>query len=297
MTRKSIIVKYSFYIALGFVMILPMLVGGCMATGWASSNIRVLSELSDPAVDESSGLAISRIDPDLFWTHNDSGDQARLYAFGRDGTSRGTVRLEGVKARDWEDMASVTLDGQPWLIIGDIGDNNRRYKNYHIHMVREPRLTGDVRREVAVKPNRVITFRYPDGSRDAEGLAIDPPTKTIYLVSKRFGGGARIYALALADVKGGVVNVVKPVAAWNRSAATAMDISADGRYAVILTYGDAYQFERLSGESWAEAFNREPILTPMPYRQQGEAICYGSDNRTLYLTSERTPTPLWEVLR
>ena len=33
----------------------------------------------------------------------------------------------------------------------------------------------------------------------------------------------------------------------------------------------------------------------MPLRIQGESICYGPDGKTLYLTSEKLPTPLWEV--
>ena len=33
----------------------------------------------------------------------------------------------------------------------------------------------------------------------------------------------------------------------------------------------------------------------LPVRVQGEAICYGQDGKTLYLTSEKRPTPLWEV--
>jgi hypothetical protein len=33
----------------------------------------------------------------------------------------------------------------------------------------------------------------------------------------------------------------------------------------------------------------------MPQRRQGETVCYGPDGKTLYLTSEFAPTPLFEV--
>jgi hypothetical protein len=33
----------------------------------------------------------------------------------------------------------------------------------------------------------------------------------------------------------------------------------------------------------------------MPLRRQGESICYGPDGRSLYLTSEKLPTPLIEI--
>jgi hypothetical protein len=76
-----------------------------------------------------------------------------------------------------------------------------------------------------------------------------------------------------------------------------MDISSNGRRAVVLTYGDAYEFVRNSDEGWPEAFARRPLVIPMPKRPQGESICYGPDGVTLYLTSEKAPSPLWEVRR
>ena len=74
-----------------------------------------------------------------------------------------------------------------------------------------------------------------------------------------------------------------------------MDVSPDGRRAVVLSYGDAYEYFRRPEEDWAAAFARGPRLLPMPERQQGEAIGYGADGRSLYLTSEKRPTPLWVV--
>ena len=59
--------------------------------------------------------------------------------------------------------------------------------------------------------------------------------------------------------------------------------------------GPAFEFTRKPGETWKDAFSRVPRTLAMPVRVQGEAICYGRDGRSLYLTSERRPTPLWEV--
>jgi hypothetical protein len=74
-----------------------------------------------------------------------------------------------------------------------------------------------------------------------------------------------------------------------------MDISPDGRRAVVLTYGSAYEYTRLGKESWGDAFARKGRELKMPTRRQGESICYGPDGKTLYLTSEKLPTPLLEV--
>ncbi len=40
---------------------------------------RQLCTLKTKKITESSGLAVSRRDPNLLWTHNDSGDDAHIY--------------------------------------------------------------------------------------------------------------------------------------------------------------------------------------------------------------------------
>jgi hypothetical protein len=74
-----------------------------------------------------------------------------------------------------------------------------------------------------------------------------------------------------------------------------MDLSPDRQQAIILTYGDAFLFPRQENESWKQAFARSPQRVAMPRRKQGEAICFGPDGQTVYLTSEKLPAPLWEV--
>src|SRR4051812_36986774 len=62
-----------------------------------------IATLEDRAVTESSGVVASRLNPGLFWTHNDSGDGPFVYAFDHEGRRRGVWRVEGAQARDWED--------------------------------------------------------------------------------------------------------------------------------------------------------------------------------------------------
>ena len=52
---------------------------------------------------ESSGLAISRTQPGVLWSHNDSGDGPNLYALDISGKLLGVFRVNGAMARDWED--------------------------------------------------------------------------------------------------------------------------------------------------------------------------------------------------
>ena len=89
--------------------------------------------------------------------------------------------------------------------------------------------------------------------------------------------------------------VAKRIASLEIPSVTAMDVSPDGRRAIVGTYGNAYEYVRRTGEGWAEAFSRPPREIIVPGRTQGESICYGTDGKTLYLTSENLPTPLFEV--
>jgi hypothetical protein len=108
-----------------------------LVSGCASANIEAtlpaieeqvsgrLCTLESAEVVESSGIALSRRTKGVYWTHNDSGDGANLYAFDATGKDLGTYTLSGVEPIDWEDIASATIDGKPYLFVGDIGDNNR----------------------------------------------------------------------------------------------------------------------------------------------------------------------------
>jgi hypothetical protein len=255
---------------------------------------RTLATLSDKQISESSGMACSRRADGVFWTHNDSGDAPRVYAFNRNGESVATYHVTGGRAVDWEDMASFTLNGKPFLLLADTGDNAERRKFVTLYIVPEPVVHADRRGEIGkVAVTMTINFTYSDGPRDCEAVAVDTTTKTIYLVSKR--GVRKAYELPLPDTQPAKALVAKKITDLKLGWTTAMDISPDGLRAVVLTYGPAFEYTRAANETWAQAFARAGRRIPMPIRKQGEGICYGMDGKTLYLTSEGLPTPLIEV--
>jgi hypothetical protein len=250
---------------------------------------RQIAMLANKDISESSGLALSFRQPDLFWTHNDSGDTPRLFAFGRSGEHRGFCRLKDVEASDWEDMASFERDGKSWLLLADVGDNGRRRKTCQLYLCEEPSLT------VSATVARRIEFRYENGSHNCESMAVDATQDIVLLTTKVYGPVCRVFQLTLPKQSTTEPFVAEQIAAISVPVTVAMDVSPDGLRAIVLTYGDAFEFSRKAGESWREAFGRPPQQITMPTRRQGETICYGRDGRSLYLTSERVPTPLWEV--
>ena len=255
-----------------------------------------MATLANSQISESSGLACGRRNRGVFWTHNDSGDSARVFAFTIRGEHVATYTIVGAQAGDWEDMASFEAQGRGYLLLGDVGDNERRRKKYTLYVVVEPPV-GTPERPAAgqVRVGRQMDFTYEDGPHNCEAVAIDPTDGMIYLVSKEGGGSCKVYALPWRQPESRAAVVAKAVATLAMPAATAMDISPDGLRAVILTYGHAYEYARRDGEKWSEVFARPPRVLRMPKRRQGETVCYGPDGKTLYLTSEFAPTPLFEV--
>ncbi len=259
------------------------------------ANPKPLCNLVNQKVAESSGIAPSRRRQGVFWTHNDSGGGAFIYAFDVKGSDLGTFSVPGAPAQDWEDIASFSSDGKPYLLIADVGDNAARRANCSLHVVEEPELPEKGQRVPGVaKLVRTLTFSYEDGAGDCEAVAVAPDGKMAYLIKKVVGLTSPVYELPLA-AKQAAPLVAKRIAAVPFPMVTAMDVSADGRRCVVLTYGPAFEFSRGGNEAWKDAFGRKPARIGMPLRKQGEAICYGADDRTLYVTSEGTPCPLWEV--
>lgn len=61
-----------------------------------------------------------------------------LFALNTDGSLRGSVRLQDVVNRDWEDVAAFTLDGQAWLMAAETSDNFARHAQSALHVIAEP---------------------------------------------------------------------------------------------------------------------------------------------------------------
>lgn len=264
---------------------------------------RLVCHLADRSIDESSGLAASRRQAGVFWTHDDSGAGPDVHAFDLGGRNLGVWRLRGAVNRDWEDMASYTLDGNHWLLLADVGDNARRCKSSRLYFALEP--TVDPNRPAKARPGgrpappargkveMTVDFFYDNGCQDCEAVAVDPNTRTIILIAKR--GKRVVYQMPLPDRTPKAPLTARTIGTLSLGWVSAMDISPDGRRALVATYGHLVEYARSPGESWQAAFARKGRVIPAPGRKQGEAACYDREGGTIYLTSEGTPCPLFEV--
>ena len=268
----------------------------------------VAGSLQNDKLRESSGIARSARNPEVFWLHNDSGDKARLYAIDTQGRHRGRLRLDKSDNRDWEDIASFTLDGKAYLLVADIGDNNARHRTSVLYVVEEPDLAaGD---EYEFEPAWRIRFRYPGGPRDAEAAAVDTAGQRVLILSKRELPPA-LYAVPLmpdndeavvAEKLGPVTSLPPPTRQdiefatqrkdWSWQP-TAMDLSADGSAALILTEAAVYYFP-FDGD-WLSTLNQQALGFGLRGVRNAESAAFGADSRQIYITFEGRNAPLLRI--
>ncbi|MDJ0940905.1 MAG: hypothetical protein QNJ00_14175 [Woeseiaceae bacterium] len=273
------------------------------------ARLSLAGELENPDLREASGMTTSQRDPKLLWLHNDSGAKARLYAIDHRGRHRGRLTLDDAKNRDWEDVTSFTLDGTPYLLVADIGDNDARHEAVTLYVVEEPDLSDDnkQRADIAWK----IRFRYPDGPRDAESVAVDIANERVLVLSKRELPPA-LYSVPLrpADdevivaTRLGEVTSLPPPSRQDREIApktknwhwqpTSMDLARDGSAAVILTYAAVYYFA-FDGNDWHSTVNQPALAFDIRHIRDSEAIGFSADATSLFLTVEKKHAPLFRI--
>ncbi|WP_134090903.1 hypothetical protein [Olivibacter sp. XZL3] len=240
------------------------------------------------AIDEASGLVCSVNHPGYFWTHNDSGDEARLFLLDSSAAYRATYYLEGVEARDWEDIASMKEGEKSYLLVGDIGDNLGRHANIYVHKVEEPLFEGQGRTIDTIPAQSITTYtlRYEDGPKDAESLFFDPVDQKLYIISKR-DLHVGLYEAVLPNKQAADTITLRKRISIPYTFITSADISSDGNEVLIKNLLNVYYWKRKPGQSIPEMFQQEGAIQPYEAEAQGEAIAFARDSSGYFTVSER----------
>lgn len=246
----------------------------------------VKGKVTAAEIKEASGLVASSGNPGLLWTHNDSGDAARIFLIDDSARLRATYYLQGIVARDWEDIASMERSGRNYLLVGDIGDNGSRRPFVSVHLFEEP-VTNTMATLVDTIPaERISTFvmKYADGPRDAESLFFDPVDHYLYVISKR-EPQAGIYRTALLEVPADTL-VLKRVGTIPHTFVTSADIRSDGTEVLIKNLLEVFYWRRKPGESISQMLKQPAVKLPYRPEPQGEAIAFSRDGGGYYTLSE-----------
>jgi hypothetical protein len=242
-------------------------------------------------IDEPSGLAVSPVEPGVLWTHNDAGDEARLFALDSSGALLREYFVSGVTMGDWEDLAVVG----DTLWIADLG----------IDAGSPPLLVavplpvvgaGDDEAGVIV-PDAVLPVTFPGTRPDVEAIFHDAATDRMVLVSRAIGELTEVFTLDLAD--GAATRTV--ALAFGRGAldgdgeVTGAAVTADGATFALRTRSGAFAWERGSGDL-DDAFEADPCPVPVGATSGGEAMSFDRDGR-LFLLGDGEEAAVVETAR
>lgn len=257
--------------------------------------------IDDWDISESSGLAASLRYPGYIWTHNDSGDAARLFLVDKSGKTRAVLTVLQ-EATDWEDMCCFELEGRTWLLIGDTGDNSQTRGGSRppcsLLLLPEPSILMPPAGKAPVRLSRPVhyqyQFRYPEGRPDCESLAVDVENRQALLLSKGSPGAAGMYGLPLPFERARTVGQASLLCSVPIPWATGMDISRSGQRLAVVNPISGVLYDRQPGQSWCEVIQQQSSVLTLPLRRQGETVCFETEN-TLLVGSEGRWQKLWRI--
>ncbi len=258
-----------------------------------------VARIASPEICESSGLVKSRRHPDVFWTHNDSGDVPRLFAITAGGELIAEFAVEGARHRDWED---ITADEAGNLYVGDIGNNFNRRRDLVVYRIPEPDPSGEVR---SVRADLALPFRYADqkgfpqwGRWNFDAEALFWMDGALHILTKhRSDRRTQLYRLPVTSAPD--VAVLEPIASFDLGEAhrlyfsaagnvTGADLHSKGRMLAVLTYRAVFLFVR---DTDGDAPFREVRRIDLDARRtrmaesiawDGDDLIFGNEQRRLF---------------
>ncbi|KAH3855622.1 uncharacterized protein LOC127871059 [Dreissena polymorpha] len=266
------------------------------------ANGTVVARLRSRIIDEASGICASRIHKDVLYTHNDSGDKARIYAIStKTGQRLMTIEIDGASAVDYEDISCGPCDSTSGhcIYVADVGGNSGAVSNT-VYKIREP--------EVDLTHGKGGTFHVPIKSKlefswdqhDCETIMVDNKAN-VYVVSKvNAGQYPKLVRLPhrawgtkhRVKVDEGVYLSLKAT----RHDPVGGDISRDGREVLLKTHHHVYYWYVPDGDYYKH-MTSQPLQLPYIQEPQGEAVCFDPQATGYYTTSEGRYQPLYYYRR
>ena len=275
--------------------------------GAALSNVSTIALHAPRALSENSSASMSVRQPGVFFSINDSGNDALVFGLDTTGADRGNWRVVGASNVDWEATAIGPCPGRSCLYIGDTGDNDAMRQSRTIYRVAEPDALppgkhptlGQLRAEA-------LPYRYQDNAHDVEAMYV-PPNGDIVLITKR------PMIVRLGHYRDALVFRL-PSSLWGtttHAVATLVDslpivpgsapfrlitdaaLSPDAKHLAVRTYAQVYIFVTDSATGAVDhaiAPSVCDVTTLSEY--QGEGVSWANNTGRLIFTSEGKKAPL-----
>jgi hypothetical protein len=258
----------------------------------------VTGKLKSPDLKEASGIAASKCQADVYWTHNDSGDKALIYAIDSKGAHLGVWNVNEATNRDWEDIATIKTDGKCYVLIGEIGDNEHKHKRLAVYRVEEPTVSEITKASTSKDPVQTSQIStaymfYPDEKHDAEALLAHPSNGDVYVLTKSKNSASHVYKFK-PRFEGEEQTMEKvadlTVPAVPNGSITGGDISPDGKRVILCDYFSGYELELPDGADFDAIWKQRPLRVDLGQREIGEAVGYSADGSFVIAVSEKRNT-------
>ncbi len=265
--------------------------------------------LSEHRLPEASGLAFSQISAHSLWSHNDSGDQTRVFALSDQGQVLGEMVIDD-QSQDLEDIdvARCPHLDRSCLWLGDVGDNQAHRDYLSLYIFPEPPtgLTFDpINKHLLTTGGDVlkISFRLEDGPADIEALSVHHEGQSVWLFEKIQGQASRVWQLQLSAseleqayqsseyrLQARLVTEFQApgIPVEHGQKITATDLSPQGDHLLVRVYTGIYEYDFTRPYAFDELPTTEPnlvLLGPLS-EPQGEALSYGWQGRGIWSISE-----------
>jgi hypothetical protein len=285
-------------------------VGSSVSVGqlWDGRNAqgRPNTALPNARLHEPSGLAASRVNPNVQYVHSESNVHGMVAVSTADARVVGRYDVAIPRQWDWEDIATGPCPAGSCVYAGDIGRVNGKPNppsTFSVYRVAEPdlaagetsgRLTGDWFR-----------FRYPDKAHNAEALMVHPVTGRIYVITKD-ANQADVYTFPspMPAPSATTVTTLTKVATlqrppWNGhgnyhryAEVTAASIHPGANRFLVRTPYMVWEYRGTPGGSFDSALHAAPVALTAPSNEgQGESVEYAPDGSAYFTVGEREAPP------
>jgi len=233
-----------------------------------------------------SGFAASRAVPGVLYAINDSGNSATLFALSESGQHLAQWTVKG-RNRDWEDMATVTINGQHFLVIGDTGDNLKVHKSNRLYFFTEPLFS--IPDQGSIEPDMTLSYVYEDGPRNVEAFAIHDGK--VLLISKeplqsKDAVRSRLYELSIPESTP-TNNLTARFLTELPLAPKSLESSLAANFANV-------DLDHIESQSWEEALQSRGKRLHFHNLGQSEALAVTAD-QSVFITSENHGAQIWAI--
>lgn len=242
-----------------------------------------------PEISEISGICPSLELDDVYYIHEDSGTDPKIFTINANGEILSTIMLNAIGANDYEDISSFKSNGISYIFLADIGDNFKRRNHITIYKIKEPytKNSTDIR-DLSISEIEYVKLKYPAefGPQDAEAFSVHPLSGELFLFTKS-KGKSLVFKYEWTGLESESELIYCGVLNMPREQVTASDFSSDGKVLTVKTYEYIYSWNMESEHSLNQLFEQSASLLPYKAEVQGEAFCWSKSADCYFTVSEK----------